>query len=437
MRPVPALALALCLLVAGCAAPVTDEGTARTAHTPGEAPTTAAPTATAPTDGTAARTATTARTTPEPRQRGPVQVRGLALPDGVQPGVLYERVVALRDLAPGNGTTVVVKRTPDPGTTDGAFSPGTSFATVVGITPPADEGGGDGDDGGGLRAAGVTRGTTVTLFVRNSSAASVESTLVHEYAHVLQARSDAFRELGTAEVTGNRQRVLRSVLEGAASYVESAYARTYYGANTSVNATAWARASPRVKYGAGPYYYGERYVAGRVDSPANLSVVYENPPRTTEQLLHGYAPDEEPMRPLSVGGAPDDRWHWTASTVKGEMFLRTTLDAGLGYDRARNASTGWGADRLLTFADREGNATGYAWAVRWDDAGEADEYRAALRDYLAERGDATAGDRWRVGEYAFRVASTGDETVVLLTGAPAFVDGATVNGSDASVTVEP
>jgi hypothetical protein len=109
------------------------------------------------------------------------------------------------------------------------------------------------------------------------------------------------------------------------------------------------------------------------------------------------------------------------------------LEGRLEGDRAAAAAAGWGADRLIQFDHRD-HDTAYAWVLRWDDPDEADEFAAAMTDYLDARGDRTAG-HWTDGDATFALHRVDDETVVVLAGPEPFVDNATATGSNADVTV--
>lgn len=69
-----------------------------------------------------------------------------------------------------------------------------------------------------------------------------------------------------------------------------------------------------------------------------------------------------------------------------------------------------------------------------DNASEADELDRILRTYLDEKADRRGG-RWVANGSAYDVRRPTDETVVLTMGDPAFVDNATVTGSDGGFTV--
>lgn len=72
--------------------------------------------------------------------------------------------------------------------------------------------------------------------------------------------------------------------------------------------------------------------------------------------------------------------------------------------------------------------------LRWDSPAEADEFHAAMTDYLDARGERTDG-RWTDGTEQFALQRVGDETVVVLAGPEAFVANASADGESDAVTV--
>jgi hypothetical protein len=65
--------------------------------------------------------------------------------------------------------------------------------------------------------------------------------------------------------------------------------------------------------------------------------------------------------------------------------------------------------------------------MRWDNESETDELNGALSAYADARDDDSSS--------AFRLVTVDDETVALVFGDPAFVEGAEVTGADGNVTV--
>jgi hypothetical protein len=395
-RPVLAVALAVLFVTAGCQAPA------------------------APTDATTSDAATTtqsATTTSEPTTRDYVTVEGDLDVDVER---IYRRVGRMLDVAREDwpNTSVRVRPADDSGSIGMATTYG--FTNLVGIEPEPSAG-----DDGGVGVGAVARGLSVTLYDHPTfDEAAKRNILAHEFVHVLQTQLRPRPAVAALDDRRDRRFLVDTMVEGSAEYVQERYGVRYQ--NFTVNQTelgeSWRNASAYVRLRLAPYEYGSRYFALRVDGPSEVADVYEQPPRTAEQVLHGLAPDSERAKPLTIAanasGSPMDV---DGTETKGELFVRLALSTELNWTRAADASTGWGMDRLVEFGGQ--GDRGYAWVLRWDDPSEASEFAAAFRDYN------------ETSEEAFRLASVTDETVVVYGGADYFVANATATGTTGNVTV--
>jgi hypothetical protein len=434
--------LALLVVLSGCAGTFTAERPVQESPatpTAGGAPaTTATPDApTATPDGTTAAsspveptaTPTPRPPTPTPRDAGKVEVAGLPL--SFDEEQVYRDVVTMQGQSYESAPAVDlrVKETPAPSRTSQVWDV-SEFMLLWGFDPSAL---------GNTDIAGLTIRDRVFLYAEPvPNRTGRMAVLAHEYTHVLQHETDAFSRTsqGVRRGEGSTDRVYLAVVEGAASYVQRRYVARHL--DEEPRNRTWATYSGnRTRFGAyavAPYYFGERYVDRRIDDPANVSSVYRRPPTTTEQVIHGYAPGEEPARPLAVDVDAGDDWFRTDERVRGELFVRLVLESELSRERAAEAAAGWGADRVVTVEDSETGTLGHAWVLRWDSPGEAEEFAGAMTDYLDARGE-TAGDRWTDGDTTFGLRWVDDETVVVVAGPDRFVDAASVESEDGDVTV--
>lgn len=431
--------LALVVVLAGCAAPVftdlvgPDDGTAAVGTATPASEGTISPSVTdAPVaSATATPTATDAARSPTPRTEGKVTVSGRSL-DVDEEGI-YRAVVELhgREYASAPAVELRVKERPSPSRTDQVWE-STAFMALWGFDPSGMN---------ETSIAGLAIGKRVFLYTKPvPTEDGRRSVLAHEFTHVLQHDANAFERTmrGIRAGDGNARRVYLAVTEGTATYAQQRYVEEHL--NASPRELTWAEYTEnRSRFGTyvvAPYFFGPRYVAQRVDSVAALSTVYDRPPRTTEQVIHGFGPDEEPARPLTVrvDEGSDSDWSVDAERVRGELFVRLVLEGGLDRERAADAAAGWGADRVLSFGEAGSDERAHAWVLRWDDASEADAFAAAMRDYLDANGERT-GDRWVDGETTFDLRRVGDETVVVLAGPERFVDAVVLDGTNGDVTV--
>jgi hypothetical protein len=285
----------------------------------------------------------------------------------------------------------------------------------------------DADEPGGL----TTPSGKVYVHPGEGSTAEVERVLAHEFVHMIQYRANMLPWMSAIDqprMTHDLLQTRLALVEGGAVYVTDAYADEYLDGEDPAGqfAERYQSGSASAKYFYARYHLGYRYVDSQIDSPEDLPSVYEDGPNTTEQLLHGYAPSEEPPADLTVSANATGNWTQTENNTMGELFARTVLQTELDAETAKSAATGWGNDALYGFTTGDEDP-GFAWTLRMDSASEADELASAVETFAEERrADSDA---------EFRVVRVGDETVVLLFGTPGFVENATVSGSSGNVTV--
>lgn len=251
----------------------------------------------------------------------------------------------------------------------------------------------------------------------NTSTEEIEAVLAHEFAH-------AYQENGEYSVD-NVSHVVprRSVTEGTAELAAWLYAEQYMTGydREDVLTTRYAEAQTYRRVGLMPYVHGAQYARKFSDDGAVFEAMYDDPPTTAEQILHGLPPGSEPPRQLAASADIDGSWSWERSNRWGEAPLRYALSIGLTREQARSAAAGWGNDRRMRFAS--GSATAWAWVIRWDDAAEASEFRDAIDAYRANVSVPLA------------LHDASPETTVLVSGTELFVRNATVSGTADNVTI--
>jgi hypothetical protein len=210
-------------------------------------------------------------------------------------------------------------------------------------------------------------------------------------------------------------------------------------------------------YSDGPKFVRNTYNEGGWEA---VDAVYENPPTSTEQVIHpAKYSDEEPAE-ISFEDASSEAWRipdlgngsvdyatfgqgglaammmrpvfatgGTATPVVGPRDFYNLTDSGeisqfdplnYGFD----AVDGWGNDRLYPYVTDdsvETNETGYVWKTVWDDGANASEFRDAyvrlIRHYGAEE-VAERPNTYRIpddSEFgdAFYVEQDGDTVVIV------------------------
>lgn len=281
--------------------------------------------------------------------------------------------------------------------------------------------------------SGMATGHSISIQMSNrSTAADIRMLFVHEYAHVTNFQRESYRN-SILEISrpNPRWRAGHAIAEGSATYVAQQYAERY--GNVSQNQVSFCNqyedgtATVRMRFGS--YCVGARYIEDRIDDPANLDIVYENSPNTTEQVRHGYLPQEEPPVDLTVNATATDEWPRFHRARQGELWTYAALSEYLSDERADEAATGWGNDTLLWSDDID--QTGYVWVTRWDSTTDADEFAEAMRSYAA---NAATGNATSASFVIKRLDAT---TVVVLVGDDAFVNDTSVTVGEDGVHVRP
>lgn len=284
--------------------------------------------------------------------------------------------------------------------------------------------------------------SVTVAYTNEATDEQVEHVLAHEFAHVVQRRT-GFRDTVIRQFdddysqTTDGQLARESVIEGSAEYVATEYNREYVqdGRMNDTVPWKWESASLSASYFWAPYRYGARYADRRLDSPSQLDELRQSPPRTTEQVLHGYLPDDEPPAQLQVrSNDSDSNWGLTVRDTVGELTVRLVLATELDVSAAVRGSTGWGNDEVLTY--HSGSSSGFVWVTRWDDAANASTFEETFKQYLSRRATESDGG-WHDGDDHFRVVRSSEDTVVVFAGPESFVRNATIEIDGHDVAVVP
>jgi len=209
----------------------------------------------------------------------------------------------------------------------------------------------------------------------------------------------------------------RALIEGGAVYVTDQYTREHLNVTLQSEHIAEryeaGSSGDRIVYS--QYYFGSP-VRERQHrrSCADLADVYDDAPRTTENVLH-------PGRPTNSPARRDHRHRGVRARAVADRSCGRTRHAHHAPRRHRkpqavNASEGWGNDRVVVFED--GWERSVAWVTRWDTAADADEFAAAAR---------TLGNE--TDTEAFRTTRLDEETVVVFAGTESFVETASASGN--------
>jgi hypothetical protein len=229
-------------------------------------------------------------------------------------------------------------------------------------------------------------------------------TLAHEYAHALQ---DQHFDLGAyrASVHTSDERLAKMALvEGDATVVMALY---MYGNTTR---SEWGYLASRASFNdravitatgvstrvnqilSFPYLQGSQYVVTLMQLGGmwgEIDPVYDDPPRTTNQVLHplsysrseGVAVDVPDLAP-ALG--PDWSPRILTDTL-GEFITSVHLDEFLDdAGRATQAAEGWAGDGFTLWEAEDGRQA-FAWTLVWEEPAGADQFFAAYTELLRAR----------------------------------------------------
>jgi hypothetical protein len=155
-----------------------------------------------------------------------------------------------------------------------------------------------------------------------------------------------------------------------------------------------------------PYFWGLHFIRTLyLDGGwAAVDTAYQNPPLSSEQILHPERyPKDSPVDLISpnVLDALNSGWEETVHDVLGEWSTRMFLNEYLPIEEASLAAEGWGGDLLLFFYREEDDVNAFVLISQWDTMRDAHEFFAAFLDYgLSRYGDperpSSTSARWMV-----------------------------------------
>jgi hypothetical protein len=235
----------------------------------------------------------------------------------------------------------------------------------------------------------VVRGASISPYVR--------TTIAHELTHALD---DQHFDLDRPEYDDADDEVgfgFQALAEGNARRVENAYRASLpdeeqrqadqeemsIGANLDLSAIPYAM----VALLDAPYSAGVEFVQALLDDggqPA-LDQAFEEPPRTSEQILHPDAFLDGDAR--AQVPHPEPSGEVVDQGVAGELLIQLVLTGGVGQAEAAQAAEGWGGDWAAAW--RDGDRSCVTMAVVGDTAADTGELREAFGQWADLQSDAT------------------------------------------------
>jgi len=215
------------------------------------------------------------------------------------------------------------------------------------------------------------------------------ATLAHELVHALQDqyynlgphskyvageddKSSAFSSLAEGDATSAMADILIGQGRPGATALDMPDELFVEQVIGGMSGGATAKAPHYMRMGlVAPYIDGTLFVHAlrRKGGWAAVNRAWENPPETTEQILH--VEKWETHEPALAVDAPTfaalgSGWSDAETDTYGELGVRLALGEWLGTARASVLAARWGGDRGALV--KKGDAYAFAWRVRYDDA---------------------------------------------------------------------
>lgn len=248
--------------------------------------------------------------------------------------------------------------------------------------------------------------------------------LAHELTHALQDQHFDLDALGDEDEdegadqgageggasTGDGRRddmdsearlAFRSLVEGDASLLESQYTSAhiapheYLSIGRELLGHDWSALDKTPQFILDvigfPYAEGKTFVEALYAEggwPA-VDAAYDDPPRSTEEILHperyweGDPPRSVPM--LALTDTLGSGWRWVDEDIVGEFGLRQHIATAITPTLAAIAVEGWGGDRYVVFHDDDADETVLLLRTVWDNPEDADEFLNLYSLYLSAR----------------------------------------------------
>ncbi len=241
----------------------------------------------------------------------------------------------------------------------------------------------------------------------NQMNALEEWVYAHEFMHALQDQYFDLALYTDTSLSGDANIAIRALAEGEAELLQEQYVdRGYLTQDQLVE--IYNLVSRRRPSGTShiplilsttfyfPYQTGLAFTTAlhaRGGWPA-LNQAWQNPPQSTEQILHperylaGDAPQLVSLAPLTdtLGAG----WSLLESDVFGEFLLREYLGQQLSAAEVDSAATGWGGDAFAVYWNEEKQQQVMALRVVWDSATDATQFASAFSRYAVWRADGVA-----------------------------------------------
>jgi hypothetical protein len=224
-----------------------------------------------------------------------------------------------------------------------------------------------------------------------------KSSLVHELTHILQEDYS----ITARPKTFDGDKAIKSLTEGDATFMADTFrGEGVYPSISSIIPDEKILSIPLQLMFSGeiqpslpstindlnrfPYLYGAKFVEVLYERGGWEAVdeAYENPPNTTEQVMHPekYFAQED----AHIVEAPTIIVDWNLKKTErfGEYFILVKLNNWIPIKEAEEAAEGWGGDNL-TYYERDDEYL-ITWNISWDSTDDANEFYIAFQRMMNE-----------------------------------------------------
>lgn len=230
----------------------------------------------------------------------------------------------------------------------------------------------------------------------------------HELTHALQDQSYDLENWRYTDHLDNSDlsTAMQCVTEGEASLVM--YQFQFKGQYKSMKGMLTSRSSLRRPDSKYPKYLTETLIVPYADGTKfvdavwtknkndGLNGLYENPPLSTEQIMHPDKYINKSDYPIDIEFkyskineiVGKDKWKRIDNDVWGELGMGIMLEEVIGKGsskEATKASEGWGGDRYLAYENREDGTILSIWYTTWDSEDDAAEFFNAYKKGLTKK----------------------------------------------------
>lgn len=285
---------------------------------------------------------------------------------------------------------------------------------------------------------GLYNNETKQIFILGFAFGGVEHYIYsHEFDHALVDQHFPFDDLGVFPLCkrGEDQcRAIQALIEGDASLLMDQWWQQYASPQDYQDIARYVPqwytlpeqfpppyASRDALF---PYFEGQTFVAYLYDRGrwALVNEAYENPPQSSEQILHPekYVQGETPVQVAAVplDGVLGEGWRHLTTDTMGEwgtyllLGYGADLQAQLDEGTALQASRGWGGDTYQVYYSDAFEATALSVEWAWDTSSDATQFYDAMLVYQDARFRGAKvnrrdGDCWEVNNQASCVFRSG------------------------------